>query len=48
MREYLEVLDDAAFGGAMSVPPRQLAVADPRRALDGNWPGTRVLHLPLW
>ena len=29
VREYLAVLDDAAFGGATPVPPRQLAVADP-------------------
>ncbi|WP_066827985.1 IS1182 family transposase [Sphingomonas mali] len=29
VREYLAVLDDAAFGGATPVPPKQLAVADP-------------------
>jgi hypothetical protein len=29
VREYLAVLDDAAFGAATPVPPRQLAVADP-------------------
>jgi len=29
IREYLAVLDDAAFGGATPVPPKQLAVADP-------------------
>lgn len=29
IREYLEVLDDAAFGGATPVQPKQLAVADP-------------------
>jgi hypothetical protein len=29
VREYLAVLDDAAFGGATSVAPKQLAVADP-------------------
>ena len=29
VREYLAVLDDAAFGGATPVPPMQLAVADP-------------------
>ncbi|MGC6331833.1 transposase [Rhizorhabdus sp. FW153] len=29
VREYLAVLDDAAFGGATPVAPRQLAVADP-------------------
>jgi hypothetical protein len=38
LREYLAVLDDAAFGGATPVAPKQLAVADlppagaPRRA----------------
>ncbi len=29
VRECLAVLDDAAFGGATPVPPKQLAVADP-------------------
>ena len=29
VREYLAVLDDAAFGAATPVPPKQLAVADP-------------------
>lgn len=29
VREYLAVLDDAAFGGATPVEPKQLAVADP-------------------
>ena len=29
VREYLAVLDDAAFGGATPVAPKQLAVADP-------------------
>ncbi len=29
IREYLAVLDDAAFGAATSVQPKQLAVADP-------------------
>jgi transposase len=29
VREYLAVLDDAAFGGATPVVPKQLAVADP-------------------
>lgn len=29
MREYLAVLDDAVFGGATLVEPKQLAVADP-------------------
>ena len=29
VREYLAVLDDAAFGSATPVPPKQLAVADP-------------------
>lgn len=29
VREYLTVLDDAAFGGATPVQPKQLAVADP-------------------
>jgi len=29
VREYVAVLDDAAFGGATPVPPKQLAVADP-------------------
>jgi transposase len=29
VREYLAVLDDAAFGGATPVTPKQLAVADP-------------------
>ena len=29
VREYLAMLDDAAFGGATPVPPKQLAVADP-------------------
>ena len=29
MREYLAVLDDAAFGAATPVAPKQLAVADP-------------------
>jgi len=29
VREYLTVLDDAAFGGATPVAPKQLAVADP-------------------
>jgi len=29
VREYLAALDDAAFGGATPVPPKQLAVADP-------------------
>ena len=29
MRKYLAVLDDAAFGGATPVAPKQLPVADP-------------------
>jgi hypothetical protein len=29
VREYLAVLDDAAFGGATPAPPKQLAVTDP-------------------
>lgn len=48
VREYLAVLDDAVFGAATPVPPKQLAAATgsrPVHALDGGDARARLLRL---
>jgi len=40
--EYLAVLDDAAFGGATTVPPKHLSPADPAARWTASWGGPAV------
>ena len=40
--EYLAVLDDAAFGGATTVPPKHLSPADPAARWTASWGGPVV------
>ena len=45
VREYLEMLDDAAFGAATPVAPKFVSHVGPGRALDRRDEGARLLRL---